>query len=152
MSVILTSRPVADGNRFREVFIGRRVSSLSCDEAERAYEAGYEPSGVDDQLIGRDPRETQAELHAMDHEALSPMQVIRAKCVDCAGSSDEVRKCVAVACPLWPFRTGKNPWRAPPSEAQRESGRRTIARMNAGASEAGKMPSLSAEAAALVPE
>jgi hypothetical protein len=90
--------------------------------------------------------------HGLGHEAMSPMQVIRAKCLDCAGSSDEVRKCVAAACPLWPFRTGKNPWRAQPSEAQRESARRSIARMNAATFDAGKMPSLSDEAPALVPE
>jgi hypothetical protein len=137
----------------REVFSGRRVSSLSPDEVERAYQAGYEPSGVDDWLIGRDPREMiPDELRAMGHEAMSPMAAIRLKCLDCAGSSDEVRKCVAVVCPSWPFRTGKNRWRAPPSEAQRASGRRSIARMNAVAFEAGKMPSVNAEAAALVPE
>jgi len=44
---------------------------------------------------GRDPRTmTRAELEAMGHRPLSPMQAIRAKCLDCcAGSADEVRKC-----------------------------------------------------------
>jgi hypothetical protein len=108
--------------RAREVFTGRRVSTLSSEELERARQAGYEPSGVDDWLISRDPRAmTQAELRVMGHEAMSPMEAIRAKCLDCcAGNAHEVRHCVAIACPSWPFRTGKNPWRAPISEERRE--------------------------------
>ena len=47
----------------------------------------------------------------MGHRPSSPMQAIRARCLDCcAGSADEVRKCVSLTCPSWPFRTGKNPW------------------------------------------
>jgi transcriptional regulator with XRE-family HTH domain len=105
----------------RETFAGRLVRSLTPDEMERAHQAGYEPDG--EYLIGRDPREmTQAELKAAGHEPMSPMQAIRAKCLDCcAGSPHEVRCCVAVACPSWPFRTGKNPWRAPMSEERRQA-------------------------------
>jgi len=41
----------------------------------------------------------------------SPLKAIRAKCVDCSGGSDaEARKCVVAGCPLWPFRTGANPF------------------------------------------
>jgi hypothetical protein len=66
---------------------------------------------------------TADEIGALGHEPTGPLQAIRAKCLDCcAGSAHEVRCCVAVACPSWPFRTGKNPWRAPPSEAQRSHG------------------------------
>jgi hypothetical protein len=113
--------------RMREVWTGCKVSSLSEDDFARAGAAGYEP-GPDGYLVGIDPRRmTQAELQAMGHEPMSPMDAIRAKCLDCcAGSSDEVRKCVAMACPSWPFRTGKNPWRTI-SEAQREIGRRLAA-------------------------
>jgi hypothetical protein len=154
MSVVFDITTRRGQEEIREVFSRRRVSSFSPDEAEQARQAGYEPSTVDDWLIGRDPRVmTQGELRAIGHVALSPMRAIRAKCLDCcAGSSDEVRKCVAVGCQLWPFRTSKNPWRASPSEAQRESARRSIARMNAAASDAGKMSPLSEEASALVPE
>ena len=107
--------------RVRERWAGRPLDSLDPDEIAAAHAAGYEPDGG--WLVGRDPRRvTQAALVAMGHEPSSPMQAIRAKCLDCcAGSSDEVRKCVAVACPLWPFRTGKNPWRAPISEERREA-------------------------------
>jgi hypothetical protein len=42
--------------------------------------------------------------------------------------ADEVRKCIVMTCPSWPFRTSRNPWREV-SEAQREHGRRLAARM-----------------------
>jgi len=73
--------------------------------------------------VGRDPRRmAQRELRAMGHEPMSPMEAIRAKCLDCcAGSLHEVRCCVAMACPSWPFRMGKNPWRAPLLEERREA-------------------------------
>jgi hypothetical protein len=115
--------------RAREIWTGSRVDSLGPENLAAARGAGYEPDG--DWLVGRDPRRmTRAEVEAIGHEPMSPIQVIRAKCLDCcAGSSDEVRKCVAMACPLWPFRTGKNPWRAPVSEERREaSGPRPLSR------------------------
>ena len=107
--------------RAREVFTGRKVASLSPVEMEQARRAGYEPDG--EYLIGRDPREMmREELEAMGHEPMSPMEAIRAKCLDCcAGSAHEVRCCVAMTCPSWPFRMGKSPWRAPISEERREA-------------------------------
>jgi hypothetical protein len=100
--------------RGREIWAGRKVASLSDDDVGRAVAGGCEPN-LDGYLTGRDPRQMrQDELILMGHEPMSPMAAIRAKCLDCcAGSSDEVRKCVAMACPSWPFRTGKNPWRKP---------------------------------------
>ena len=61
--------------------------------------------------IGRDPRMmTQAEIRALGHDPMSPMQAIRAHCLDCCGGAPaEVRACVAVRCPSWPFRMGRNP-------------------------------------------
>ena len=117
--------------RQRERYSGRAAASLTAGEAAAAHAAGYEPSGTDDWLIGRDPRRmSQDELRAMGHEAMSPLAALRLRCLDCcAGSPDEVRKCVAMACPSWPFRTGKNPWHEV-SEAQREAGRRLAARMH----------------------
>jgi hypothetical protein len=107
----------------RERWTGRRPVDMS--DAGRAMAAGYEP-GPDGYYTGRDPRSmTQSELLGIGHAAMSPMQAIRARCLDCcAGSPHEVRLCVATSCVSWPFRMGKNPWRAPPSEAQLEAGRR----------------------------
>jgi hypothetical protein len=81
-------------------------------------------------LEGRDPRTMSPdELRAMGHMPMSPIEAIRAHCLDCCGgSAPEVGKCLALRCPSWPFRMGKSPWHKPPSneqrEAMRERGRR----------------------------
>jgi hypothetical protein len=134
MSVVFDITTRRQREWVREVFTGRKVASLPPEEAKRAHVAGYEPDG--EYLIGRDPRAMErAELEAMGHAPMSPVEAIRAKCLGCAGSSDEVRKCVAMTCPSWPFRTGKNPWREV-SEARREIGRRLAARRYQKSSEA----------------
>jgi len=81
---------------------------------------------------GRDPREmTQDELKAAGHEPMSPLQALRARCLDCCGYQEkEVALCTAVKCPAWPFRMGSNPWRKPPSEARREAARRLMTNLN----------------------
>ena len=86
-------------------------------------------AGADGHRIGRDPRKmSQDELRAMGHLAMSPGAALRARCLDCcAGSADEVRKCMALDCPAWPFRMGANPWRTV-SEGRRAAGRRLAAR------------------------
>jgi hypothetical protein len=71
---------------------------------------------------------SQDELRLLGHEPMSPLAALRARCLDCcAGSADEVRKCMALDCPSWPFRMGVNPWRTM-SEGRREAGRRLAAR------------------------
>lgn len=43
----------------------------------------------------------------------NPVKAIRDKCIDCVcGSSEEVANCPIEACALYPFRFGKNPFRA----------------------------------------
>ncbi len=66
------------------------------------------------QAIGRDPREMAPEdLKAVGHNRKPVLQALRERCIDCcAGSPQEVRLCVAVACAAWPFRMGTDPWRA----------------------------------------
>ena len=81
-------------------------------------------------LEGRDPRSlSQAQLAEMGHKPMSPLRAIRAHCLDCcAGSAQEVAKCMALRCSSWPFRMGTSPHRKPPSDEQkqamRERGRR----------------------------
>lgn len=46
-------------------------------------------------------------------EITNPVKAIRAKCLDCCcGSPEEVRQCPCENCALYPFRFGKNPYRA----------------------------------------
>jgi len=40
---------------------------------------------------------------------MTPMKAIRAKCLDCNYTANEVRLCPCTDCALWPFRLGKNP-------------------------------------------
>jgi hypothetical protein len=74
-------------------------------------------------LEGRDPRTmSRDELVAMGHVRRSPLQAIRAHCLDCcAGSAQEVAKCMALNCPSWDFRMGTNPYWKPPSDEQRQA-------------------------------
>jgi hypothetical protein len=82
---------------------------------------------------GRDPREmTQDELREAGHEPMSPLQALRARCLDCGGYQEkEVALCSAVDCPSWPFRMGTDPWRKPASEARREAARKAMTKLNA---------------------
>lgn len=42
--------------------------------------------------------------------ANSVLKAVRRKCLDCSGGSTaEVRLCILVDCPLWPFRFGRRP-------------------------------------------
>jgi hypothetical protein len=76
-----------------------------------------------DYVEGRDPRTMSPdELVAIGHAPMSPLRAIRTHCLDCcAGSSQEVAKCMAERCPSWPYRMGTNPWRARPSDEQRQA-------------------------------
>lgn len=80
-----------------------------------------------------DPRDlTPADWQRIGFGTNQPpvLKVIRAKCLDCcAGQPGEVRSCPAAGCPLWPYRMGTNPFRAPASDAQREAGRAAGARL-----------------------
>jgi hypothetical protein len=83
--------------------------------------------------VGRDPRQmTRDELGEAGHQPMSPLQAIRAHCLDCCGYQEkEVAHCTAVNCPAWPYRMGTDPWRKPASPARREAARRTMANLNA---------------------
>lgn len=129
----------------REHWTGKRAADLDQEQLTQAGAAGYEP-GPDGYMVGRDPRMmTRDELLAMGRGPMSAPETIRAKCLDCcAGSPYEVRYCPATACPNWDRRMGKDMWRAPPSEVQREASRRNAARMHAVASVAVNRTGLSA--------
>lgn len=85
----------------------------------------FEIDEVEGQKVGRDPRKmTMDEIKACGHEPMPVLAAIRSKCLDCcANQLSEVRRCVSVSCPLWPFRMNKNPWREKRemSDEQREA-------------------------------
>ena len=121
--------------RAREICTGVQVTGLSVEDLGAAKRAGCEPGEGSEWFVGRDPREmVRAELEAMGHEAMTATEAIRAKCLDCcAGSTHEVRSCLAIACPSWPWRMGTNPWRQPMSDDQREVRRQAALRRGLGA-------------------
>jgi hypothetical protein len=74
-------------------------------------------------------------LRTLGHEPQPVLKAIRAKCLDCSGGIHaEVVDCLVRICPLYPFRLGTNPWRAPPTEAKREAARRIAATRKKGRS------------------
>jgi hypothetical protein len=63
--------------------------------------------------VGRDPRGvTLAAWEAAGVARRTPMEAIRAKCLGCCGGvPKEVRLCMALNCPIWPYRMGTDPFR-----------------------------------------
>jgi len=63
------------------------------------------------ETFGKDPRDIPKDVLRSECTVLPTiMKTVRAFCVDCAGSKDEARKCVATDCHLWPYRMGWNPF------------------------------------------
>jgi hypothetical protein len=85
----------------------------------------YEVDGGE--LIGRDPRKIDVnEFVEAGIDGAAVLEVIRAKCLDCCVyQPEEVRKCVAVRCPNWPYRMGTNPFRAKVDLSDEERARRS---------------------------
>jgi hypothetical protein len=87
----------------------------------QSMRAVHNPTAFTTQLIvrypssetqGCDPQElSRKRLAEAGHHAEPLLKVIRKKCCDCSGGQpSEVRKCTAVACSLWPYRMGQNPF------------------------------------------
>jgi len=105
------------------------------------------PQAAQDQT-GTVDRQTGLQLEALGHRP-EPVLRARAKCLDCSGgSAAEVADCVLRTCPLFPFRLGRNPWRAPVSEARRASARKAAASLN----KAGTIPRSGAKDGVAGPE
>jgi hypothetical protein len=72
-----------------------------------------------------EPDMTPDDLIRLGHEPKTPLQALRAHCLDCSGfEPGEVRQCTVTSCPSWPFRFGRSPWRKPATQAQRDASRR----------------------------
>lgn len=85
----------------------------------------FRPLPLADWAAMREP----STLQELGHAPTPVLKAIRRKCLDCSGGSPaEVAGCLVRDCALFPFRMGKNPWRAPPSEAQMAHARKTLAK------------------------
>ena len=56
---------------------------------------------------------TKGQVQMNEEKILTPLKAIRQKCLDCmCGNSNEVKLCTMEnKCPLYPYRTGHNPYR-----------------------------------------
>jgi len=45
-------------------------------------------------------------------ELLSPLKTIRQHCLECGGTTNEVKLCPCTQCKLYPYRSGHDPRRA----------------------------------------
>ena len=84
-------------------------------ENERARRRQYRDRLVlkdsDGGTAGIDPRDLPRGLIALAHTPSPLLDVIREKCLDCSGYQPvEIARCTAVACSLWPYRMGTNPF------------------------------------------
>ena len=63
----------------------------------------------------------------------NPVKAIRAKCLDCSYTPNEVAMCTIIDCPLHPFRFGKNPYRTKRemSDEQKAAARERFAKARA---------------------
>jgi hypothetical protein len=122
-------RPVAPASAS-----GRSRSQQAADRAIPTMIArmpGLVP-GDGGNAVGRDPREmTAGEFRQLGHEPMTAQAALRLRCLDCcAGSTHEVRCCVSVTCPAWPFRLGRSPWRAPLSASEKSRRRQLLSRVD----------------------
>lgn len=51
------------------------------------------------------------EQNTTKKEIKNPVKAIRAFCLECLGTYEEIKICSANKCPLYAFRFGKNPYR-----------------------------------------
>lgn len=66
-------------------------------------------------------------------EIKNPVKAIRAFCLECLGTYEEIKVCSATKCPLYLFRFGKNPYRAERiiTEEQRQAASDRFAKIRA---------------------
>jgi hypothetical protein len=85
---------------------------MSGDEVRADLLQRYPSKNDQGELIGKDPRNVALKILSRYYREKNPLKAIRARCLDCCcGQPSEVRKCVSVQCPAWPFRMGVNPFR-----------------------------------------
>jgi hypothetical protein len=80
-------------------------------QRRRQYQGRLVQKLPDGGMGGLDPRELDRALLEQVHPPAPILDVIREKCLDCSGyQPSEVDRCTAIACSLWPYRFGTNPF------------------------------------------
>ncbi len=77
---------------------------------------GRDPMAVPCEVLtaaGHGPRETRRIVAAMGDislvDGIKRHKDLRRQCLGCAESMAEVRRCIVIDCPIWPYRMGRNP-------------------------------------------
>ena len=80
---------------------------------ERSEFLEISPYAADEgELIGQHPRDVPLKSLSLKFRVQNPLKALRERCLDCCCFQPaEVRRCVSVDCPSWPFRMGTNPFR-----------------------------------------
>jgi hypothetical protein len=80
-------------------------------ERRRQYRGRLVQKLPDGGTGGVDPRDLDRALLEQVHPPAPILDVVREKCLDCSGCQPgEVDRCTAIACSLWPYRFGTNPF------------------------------------------
>jgi hypothetical protein len=80
-------------------------------ERRRQYKGRLTQKAPDGGTGGLHPRDMDRALLEQAHPPAPLLDVIREKCLDCSVyQPGEVDRCTAVACSLWPYRFGTNPF------------------------------------------
>jgi hypothetical protein len=80
-------------------------------ERRRQYKGRLIERRADSGTNGVDPRDLDRALLEQVHPPAPLLDVIREKCLDCSGCQpSEIDRCTAIACSLWPYRFGTNPF------------------------------------------
>jgi len=110
--VRLHGRMTADGYE-PENWAWREVLTY-IDETGRRV--GRDPMSIPSEVLtaaGHGPRRTKAIVRALSDEPVDPSirghKDLKRHCQSCAENAGEVRRCAIIDCPLWPYRTGRNP-------------------------------------------
>jgi hypothetical protein len=77
---------------------------------------GRDPESIPPEVLiaaGHAPRRVRAVVSALGEEGPSyevrRYKDLRRHCLACAENPSEVRRCAVIDCPVWPYRTGRNP-------------------------------------------
>ena len=118
-SAAINGRPVAgDGQMMADGYVpenGDHFEALT-EVIDGRRRGGRDPMALDTAILtaaGHGPHRSRAIITAMGDMALAEgvrgYTSLRRQCLVCAENAAEVRRCVIIDCPIWPYRMGRNP-------------------------------------------
>jgi len=94
---------------------GEWLNTLT-ENDHKGRRVGRDPMSIPPELLaaaGHGPRRTKSIIRALGDEPVDPSIMrhkhLRRHCLSCSETPGQVRCCAIIDCPLWPYRTGRNP-------------------------------------------